>query len=523
MQNDTLGSLLGPEADPVAAGWRLREIAESNQHDGAGLIAELLQQPGIVGRSDPAILGGLLHLIHTLLMRSDTGLANLDPNQVARLHDILPVGASNKHLLLHLLAMLRSQESLALLIEKMTSSPPRKWIEAAQAISPLMQHLDWKTNWVFPQILDCLEFPSLAAPTLDLANYLVRSGGVDPHPAREKLPVLNLLLGEVSGRLARFEENPREFGDDVETVQATLGEAVALAVSLCDTLSLIGDPSSIGKLNQTIDLKHRRVQCEAAGALAKLGDEDGKKRLLELTKDPAARLRAVHYADELGLGDSVDESVRSDTATAEAEMSLWLTQPQQMGVPPTSVEVVDTRRLLWPSFTNPVDVHLVRFEYSFGDKTYSNVGMTGPVVFAMSADVADMPIDDIYAIYAGWHAEHAEIFTVAADQFNAAQRRAMEQFEKHLNQLGYESIKPALLGFFLDEQAGVMTAERDGTACVVVTDGLETIDQPTAGRLRPLNPGDLFNLYKGRKMLRTFNPSAGIADFNEPDDASNDD
>jgi hypothetical protein len=168
--------------------------------------------------------------------------------------------------------------------------------------------------------------------------------------------------------------------------------------------------------------------------------------------------------------------------------------------------MIDHRRMLWPSFNDPVDVFLVRFEYSFGQKQYSNVGVTGPVSFALSTDVAELPIDDIYAIYAGWHAEHAEIFTVTAEQFNEAQSRIMEPLQQHLDRLGYESIKPALVGFFLDEHAGVFTAVRDATACVVVTDGLETADYPTAGRMRPLAAGDLFNLYKGRKMLRTFNP-----------------
>ncbi|TWT81113.1 hypothetical protein CA13_25600 [Planctomycetes bacterium CA13] len=512
MENDTLASLLGPDADPVAAGWRLREIAESGQHTGADLIDELCKGPGIVGRSDRAILGGLLHLIHKLIMdqaveSEGQSLLKLDSTQIDKLLQCLPSETPNAYLLLHLLAMIRSDVSLSIMVQRLIESPPQKWMEAAQAISPLMQHADWQMGWVFPRLLESLQHPSLAASTLDLANYLVRSRGISPHPAAEKLDMLNMLLGEVSNRLGKFEENPREFGDDVETVQAMLGEAVALAVSLCDTVGLIGDPSSIGKLNQTVDLKHRRVQCEAAGALAKLDDDLGKKRLLELTADPAARLRAIHYADELGLGDSVDEAMRSDTATAEAEMALWLTQPQQMGVPPTAVEVIESRRMLWPSFNDRIDVHLVRFEYSFGDKKYSNVGITGPVVFALSTDVADLPVEDIYAIYAGWHAEHSEIFTVAADQFNVAQKRAMAIYEKHLDQLGYEEIKPELLGFFLDEQAGVLTAVRDGTACIVVTDALETIDQPTAGRMRPLTPGDAFNLYKGRKMLRTFNPT----------------
>ncbi|NND96253.1 MAG: hypothetical protein HKN47_02860 [Pirellulaceae bacterium] len=132
--------------------------------------------------------------------------------------------------------------------------------------------------------------------------------------------------------------------------------------------------------------------------------------------------------------------------------------------------------------------------------------MSGPPSHALAADVADLPVDDIYSIYAGWHAEHPDIFTVGADQFNEAQLRTIEPLEQHLQHLGYDSIKPELLGFLLDEQAAVFSAVRDNTQCLVVTDALETIDQPVAGRLRPLQPSDLFNLYKGRKMLRTFNP-----------------
>ena len=31
------------------------------------------------------------------------------------------------------------------------------------------------------------------------------------------------------------------------------------------------------------------------------------------------------------------------------------------------------------------------------------------MTFALSNDVANFPMDDIYAIYAGWHAEHPDI------------------------------------------------------------------------------------------------------------------
>ncbi|MFG0263335.1 MAG: HEAT repeat domain-containing protein [Novipirellula sp. JB048] len=513
MQNETLIALLGPSADPVAAGWRLKELADNESYDGTELIGELSEQASLVQSSDPAILGGLLRVIHHLVARSAAAsggesYAKIPTHQLRQLDLALPEATPNRHLLLQLLAMIQTEESLSVLFDRLEQSPPAKWIDAAQVIGALMQNPRWQVSWVFPRLLQCLQFPSLAAATLDLANFLAREQQVSPHPAADHVVMLNRLLGEVSSRLGNFEENPRAFGDDVETVQSTLGEAVSLAVSLCDAVGLIGDESSIGKLNQTVDLKHRRVQCEAAGALARLGDELGKQRLLELTADPAARLRAIAYADELGLGDQVDPELRSETATAEAEMSLWLTQPQQMGVPPTAIEVVDSRRMLWPSFSDRVDVHLVRFEYSFGEQKYSNIGITGPVTFALSSDVADLPMDDIYAIYAGWHAEHPDIFVVPAERFNIVQQRAMQDYVKHLEMLEYEEIKPALLGFFLDEQAGVFTAQRGEIQCIVVTDGLETLDHTTAGRIRPLTPSDVFNLYKGRKMLRTFNPSS---------------
>lgn len=508
---ESLSHLLGRDADPVAAGYHLRQLSEGPPNTGIVLLAQISREPETLAQSDPAILGALLRVIHSsiaqlLVSDGDNTAAQIDPAIIEQIVSCLPEETTNRHLLLHLLAMLRTDESLTMLVKMLASAPPSDWMDAAQVLSPLMQNDDWPIESVFPELLRCLAHPSLAASLLDLSNYLSRSGRVDGHLAADQLETLNQLLGSVATRLGQFEENPRAFGDDVPTVQKRLSEAVALSVSLCDALALIGDESSIGKLNQVLDLRHRRVQCEAAGALAKLGSDEGKERLIELAQEPAARLRAIAYADELGFGDEIDESYRSDSATAEAELALWLTQPHQMGVPPTHVEFIETRRLLWPSFNDPVDVNLVRFEYNLGQNVYSNIGLTGPAVYSMSCDLADMPVDDIFAIYAGWHAEHPEIFVVTADSFNEAQHRAMESFGQHLQHLGYESIQPQLLGFFLDETAGVFVAQREDTQCVVATDGLETIDHPTAGRARPLSAADLFNLYKGRKMLRTFNP-----------------
>lgn len=502
----------------------LRELAQADAEQGTQITAALAARRQQLAASDPAIVGGLLRAIHTVLLRGGIATGGqLDPDWLVSIATALPPRTPNRALLLQLLAMIRTPAALQQLFQLLRLDPPQQWTEGAQILSPLMQHDDWQVGAVFPDALDCLQFPALAAPLLDLANFLFRRGRVEQHPIRDRLPMLNQLLGEVTQRLAGFEDDPHAFGDDVETVHRMLGEAVSLAVSLCDAVGLIGHPSSIGKLNQTIELKHRRVQCEAAGALARLGEDHGVQRLIELAADPAARLRAVHYLDELGQAAAVDDQYRSEAAVAEAELALWLTQPAQMGVPPTAIEVLDTRRLIWPSFSEPIDVFLLRFEYNFGVQTYSNIGIVGPVTFALGSDLGNLPIDDIYAVYAGWHAEHDDIFAVSAQQFNQAQRRIVDTYRQYLVRLGYESLNPELLGFFLDEQAGIFRATRDGIDCLVVTDGLETIEQATAGRRRPLTAGELFHLYKGRKMLRTFNSgtfqagSGGDADSSAPD------
>jgi len=504
---ELIENLLQSDVDPVQGGVTLKQLADDPHVGGDRLLSMMAERSAQLPDADPALMGGLLRLIHIRVLQAGGGQpTGLQTDWIALIVRRLSPEVANRHLLLQLLALMRSDESLQVLNELLADCPPRGWMAAGQILSPLMQHSDWPIDALFPGVLDRIVEPALAAPILDLAGHLVRSQRVTGHPAADRVTTLNRLLGAVSDRLARFEEDPRSFGTDVDQVQAILGEAVALAVSLCDAVGLIGDSSSIGELNKAAELRHRRVQCEAAGALARLGEGVGVQHLIALAEEPSARLRAIAYADELGIGEQIDDKYREPDATAEAEVALWLSQPQQMGVPPTHVEVVDSRRILWPSYHDPVDVFLVRFEYSFGERQYSNIGIAGPTTFALSADVADLPPEDIYAIYAGWHAEHDDIFTVAARELNDAQMRLTEPMRDYLERLGYEDLKIQLLGFFLDETATIFSAHRDGTQCLVVTDGLETMDLPTAGRLRPPQSQDIFHLYKGRKMLRTFNP-----------------
>ncbi|MEL7267377.1 MAG: HEAT repeat domain-containing protein [Planctomycetota bacterium] len=468
--------------------------------------------------ADPAILAGLFRALHTHTLRDqrsagDGGqafaeLANIPSQAMAMMLHACPEGTPNKHLLLHVMTLARTADHLQVVVPLLHHADD--WMQVGQVFAPLMQHSGWPIAAVFPGLLHMMDRPAIASPALDLANFLFRKKRVKDHPAAERKSHLITLLSAVIHRLEQLERSPQEFGENVEDVQRVLSEAVAIAVSLCDALALIGDDTAIAKLSAAMQVRHRRVQCEAAGALARFGDVEGQERLVELASEPSVRLRAIAYADELGLLDEIDPRYQTDAALAEAELAVWLCQPSQMAVPPTSIEVVDMKRMLWPGYSDPVDCFLVRFEYDLGPRhatstVYSNIGIAGPVTHAFAADMGDLPMDDIYAAYAGWTAEHPDIFTVAIDQMQSSHRRLLAPIDDHLRREGYENVVPAGIGFLLDEHAGLFSAHRNDVNCVVASDGFETVDFAIEGRHRPLTPTDAWNIFMGRKMLRTFN------------------
>ncbi len=408
-------------------------------------------------------------------------------------------------MLLQSIAWNRREESLECLTENIVERPPIDWAVTAMGISPLVRSHDWPVEAVFPRLLDGLLHPTTISPILDLSNLITRHGRVQRHPAYARREELISLLGHVVSRLSLLEEDPKRFGDTVQEVQHVLAESVALCVSLCDALGMIGDQAAVGKLNQALELTHRRVQAEAAAALARMGDKAGHQRLLELVTEPVTRLRVLAYAEELNVMNEIDEQFTTPQARGEAELALWLSQPQQMGIPPSEMEFVDERVMFWPGYEEPQTCFLYRYTYKFPAGELSNIGISGPLVHAVSADLADLPVDDIYAIFAGWHAEHPDIYEVDAAYFNRPQQVEAKKLARHLEEEGHESVEPLFLGFFIGERALVARTELNQTPGIAVTDGLEIVWHPTAGRSRPLGPIEVYCLYKGRKILRTFN------------------
>jgi len=191
---------------------------------------------------------------------------------------------------------------------------------------------------------------------------------------------------------------------------------------------------------------------------------------------------------------------------AEAELVSWLTQPERFGLAPQQCELVDSRSQHWPGFEEKVMCYLIRFTYRIGDAEHSNVGIVGPAVHAIVADLTDLPPNDIYGVFAGWQAEHAEIGEIDAEQIGSSHRAIVETLTAQLAADGYESIELVKLGLFFEDRILVATAEREGVAGSVIHDGQSTWWYPRGASTRPLGPSEAYFLYVGRKLLDAFNP-----------------
>ncbi len=410
----------------------------------------------------------------------------------------------------HALQMLAAQcdeESIDLLAGLLTENPPEDWQQVALGLSPLW-NADAESLAFFYERLDCRSLHSATLSILiDLAGYAKRKGKIAEHPWQGHHQELARLLSGVCQRLHTLEREPAKFGSDVAEVQRVLNDSVSLTISLCDALGLVGNPQeSSAALQHAMQLSHRRIQAEAAGALARLGDAKGCQRLVELARDPVARLRAINYAEELGCVELIDEELRLPVALAEAELVSWLASAEQYGIAPQHVELIDTRTQYWPGYEEPRDCYLFRYEYELPSGTASNIGIAGPATHAFTADLTSLPLDDVYAIFAGWQAEHEDIFEIPMAQLNVAQRREADRLVECLGARQLQVSEAVALTFFFGEVALLAIVEGDHGRGCAVTDGWETLNFAIHSSPTSLTPSIVLSLYRGRKLLRTFNP-----------------
>ena len=441
----------------------------------------------------------------------------------------------------HLLARLTKQpnhNNLVTFTELIVNDPPRTIASVSAPFLPLFSNRsDFEIDAIFPRLLDGLSNPDLAPPILDLANFVTRSEKVATHPAADRIDHLLRLVEAVVANLSELQTTTATSTDDLRNKQQAVANSLPLAISLCDALGLIGDDRAIPYLTRLAELKHRRLRVEAAAAIIRLEqnidpenvvqplrpkdaeDEeqasDAVLMLADMAAEPVVRLRAVTYADELGVTEQIAFEHRSPIAMAEAELTAYLAEPMQMGMPPARCELIDSRVLYWPGYEEPRNCYLFKFNYLVANpenseaSNYESIGIAGPLVHAFHADLSSESIEQIYSAFAGFHAEHEDIEEVdLTNSFLRSQEQSIvESLTDRLRQNGLREIEPQIFASFFGESTLVVKAINENSV-----HGVAVIDE--AGReswysfisaTRPIGPVEAWYIYKGNRLLRSFN------------------
>jgi hypothetical protein len=423
----------------------------------------------------------------------------------------LPAASRVRNHLLGWLARTATRESLDMYATLMVEDPPTCPESVVLAFAPLLQKkAQWEVSDLFPSLLGGLTHPNIAAAILDLANYAVRSERVGVHPAAGNSPTLISMLGLLTEQLLMIEEGNIPPDKSAQQVVQIVNDTVSLIASLCDALALIGDSAARGKLARASELKHRRIRAEALAALIRLGDTARAGELAALAAEPVVRLRVLAYAGELGIEDLVDPAWTTDDARAESTMALWLAEPSNMGLAPTSVKMLDRRCLNWPGYDEPIDCFLVEYAYVFPELKIQNVGIVGPITQAFSSNLLQLPAADILAAFAGWQGEHEQVYEVSltdADRkFPGEIRRLLGRIAAEgLDGLNAADVEPVFVGKFFGETALVAEGIRHGRHGSIVADRDEVM-WLEFGQTSSAEKNELaWSIYKGRRMLKAFN------------------
>ncbi|MEC7566092.1 MAG: hypothetical protein VX738_10455 [Planctomycetota bacterium] len=488
------------------------------------LFQELLQLKPPQGEREQAAWGRLIDQFvdqqrkHGRTSGAPTGPARQD---LMDLYHFLGAASTIRQQVLLLLAMQTEDASTEAMVSLLIHDPPAEVSGFAVALSPYLQR---DTSWdlLFPALFQALKHPVAAAAIIDLANYLCRADKVTPHPAAEITVQLEGLLKGVVEQLSMIEDGSILKSQPDLTAQAMaeqVNQGVGLAVSLCDAIALTGNEETTAILFQAMSLGHRRVQVEAAAALVRLQQDGGRQRLVTLAEEPAVRVRVLHYAEELAILDEVDSEYKTDVAVAEGKLALHLAEPHIMGLAPRSMELYEQAELFWPGFDDVQTCSLFRYEYIIGDKPLMNIGLGAPEVQSVRADLTHLSPEDIYALFAADSIVHEEIFEMDADDLDSQAELDKVRLTRRLHDRGYSSIQPVHLGFFFGDRVLTAYATRDDETGVVVVDASDDHWFCSRSEVRPLMAQDVYNIYKGRKLLLTFNPdfSATASPTAEPD------
>lgn len=534
MINEITGAILVAQDDPKLVS-RIASLAQSIPELTNDQVAELLdrlldfgeelqsiektdEQPGLVQPESRIKIDQLIQpVIHQLVQRELKLAAEGDSDRhwdaerfehVQTLYRFSPRDSDLRNHLLRWLAVEGSDEAIQIWTDLICDDPPEHRLGIVLAFSPLMQPKFQPPQWMLSQLVNHATSHSQIAPAIfDLFNFYYRHRKVETHPAEERINELTELLGQLAGQLGRIEEGnfPSELG--ASKINHLVSDSVALIVALCDTFAQLEYEPAIGKLHQALGLRHRRVQTEAAAALARMGDDLGKTTLIELASQPVARLRVLAYAEELGFKNEISLELQGEIAIAESHLAIWLSEPAQMGLAPSGLEFLESREMYWPSYEHPVQCYLFTYTYGSGEQSHSNIGICGPLTHAFAADLRHLSHDDVYAAFAGWQTIHNEIYQVSLNRAQQTFPNDWRRLVANLEAEGFDETDLRTAASFFGELLLIADATKVDQSGTAIVDSHKTSWFSHGNENAPIDWQMAYAIWQGQQLLANFNES----------------
>ncbi|MDB2687279.1 HEAT repeat domain-containing protein [Mariniblastus sp.] len=428
---------------------------------------------------------------------------------IHRLYVNCPSGSELRCHLLRLLATIGTEESLRQWSDMVCGNPPYHRLGMVLVFAPLMQPGFEPPEWLLDQLLNDATTHSQTAPAVyDLLNYYYRHRKVDVHPAAPRADALVGLLSQLIQQLGKIESGNLPANATPDSINQLISDSVALIVAICDSLALLQHKESITVLADALGLRHRRVQTEAAAALARLGIEQGKTALIALAKEPVARLRVLAYADELGFRDEISLELQGEISLAESHLAIWLAEPGQMGLAPSKTQLVETREMYWPGYEHPVQCFLFEYFYGLGESAHSNIAICGPMTHAFAADLKHLSPDELYAAFAGWQTVHQEIFQIAPERAETAYPNDWRRLVGDLHAEAYDEAEIKMAASFFGQLLLIAEATNEGKPGTAIIDTGSKSWFAAGNPEAPIDWSLAYAMWRGQQMLNSFNEQA---------------
>ncbi len=430
---------------------------------------------------------------------------------VETLYRLTPPTSDLRNHLLRWLAIPELPDTREVWTALICDDPPEHRLGIVLAFAPMMQAGFVPDPKMLDELLNRATSHSQIAPAVfDLFNYYFRNGKTETHAVEKRAEPLNDLLGQLAEQLGRIEEGNIPANLDAAQMNQLVSDSVALIVALCDTFSLLEFEAAIPQLHRALQLRHRRVQTEAAAALARLGDDAGKQTLIALAQQPVARLRVLAYAEELNFTNEISLELQGEIALAESHLAIWLAEPDQMGLAPSAIELVENREMYWPSYEHPVQCYLFKYSYGKGDTAHSNVGICGPLTHAFAADLRHLSKEEMYAAFAGWQTIHQEIFQMSFNKAQQAFPNDLRRLQGALKDDELEDVNAQIIGSFFGEMVLIATAKCKGETGTVVVDSHDSNWFESGNPEAPIDWQMAYSIWQGKQLLSKFNQSESL-------------